>query len=170
MSRHMVQGFVIALLLAGCGVVPESVSKDDERLRPLWVAIDRRADRSSLGFTEIPPDARIQLEGRAIWGRDYDAMLHIYSKTSRTVAFRKVGSDYEWIGEQESHQGPKDYTCPDGTFKEHITITYETQHVSGFPLNTVSVVYWGDDPRLANRSNLSLEDIAPVLQEWSQAR
>lgn len=160
---------MIALVLAGCGVIPESVSKDDERLKPLWAAIDR-VDRKSLGFTPISPNARIRLEGKQRWGSDYDAMLHIYGETSRTIAFRRVGQGYEWIGEQEIHEGPKDYRTVDGTFKESISITYETQHVSGAPLNTVFVQYFGDDPGLAHGRDLTLADVAPVLREWAQTR
>jgi len=97
-------------------------------------------------------------------------MLHIYGETSRTIAFRKVGPDYKWIGEQEIYTGPRSYTSVDGTVKEQIAITYETQHVSGVPLNKVSVQYLGDDPRLANRFDLTLTDVQPILREWKQGR
>ena len=169
MLRHTVHGFLIALSLVGCGLTPESVSKDDERLKPLWAAIGR-VDRKTLGFTEIAPNDRIHLEGKQLWGDDYDAMLHIDGETSRTIAFRKVGQGYEWIGEQEIHDGPKDYTTVDGTFKEHVSITYEIEHVSGAPLKTVYVQYFGEDPRLAHKRDLSLADVAKILQEWRMAR
>jgi len=97
-------------------------------------------------------------------------MLHISADTSRTIAFRKVGAAYQWIGEQESHTGPRTYTGVDGTFKEQITVTYETQHVSGAPLSQVFIIYTGDDPRLAHRFDLTLADVTPILQEWKQKR
>lgn len=80
-----------------------------------------------------------------------------------------MASGYEWIGEQEIHTGPRTYSSVDGTFKEQISITYEIQHVSGAPLNQVSVHYYGDDPRLAHRT-LTLTDVKPILQEWHQER
>jgi len=59
-----------------------------------------RVDRSAMGFTPIARDADIRLE----WGRGgpYDTMLHVYGKTSRTVAFKRAADGYEWIGEQET--------------------------------------------------------------------
>lgn len=154
-----------SLLLVGCGLAPESVSREDERLKPLWAAI-ARVDREPLGFTAIAPDAKIFLEGK-LPGGDHDAMLHIHAETSRTITFRKVGSDYEWIGEQESHTGPKTYN---GVDKEEITIIYGTQHVSGALQKHLSILHRGDDPRLAHRFDLTLADVTPILQEWKQKR
>ena len=93
-------------------------------------------------------------------------MLQITAKTSRTVAFRRDNGGYVWIGEQENFQGPKKYKSEDGTFNEAVTLTYETQKVSGYPLNQLNVTYMGDDPRLTGRSNLSLSDVRPILKEW----
>jgi hypothetical protein len=153
--------------LLGCGLTPTRISRDDQRLKPMWAAVSR-VDRESLGFTAIPANATIRLEGKQAWGNDYDAMLHIDAETSRTIAFRKIGGSYDWIGEQEIHTGPKSYRSVDGTFKETITITYELAHVSGAPLNQLSVTYLGEDPRLAGRKNLTLAEIRPVLREWKQ--
>ena len=135
----------------------------------MWAAV-ARVDRASLGFTPIEPSASIKLEGKQLGGTDYDSMLHIYGKTSRTIAFRRAPPpiEWKWIGEQEIHTGPRMYTTVDGTFKEHITITYETEHVSGYPPNRVNVTYSGDDPRLASRRNLTLTDVEPFLHEWAQ--
>lgn len=169
MSRRTTHFLLGAVLLVGCGLAPEPVSRDEERLKPLWAAI-ARVDREPLGFTAIPPDAKLRLEGKQLWGDDYDAMLHIDGQTSRTIAFRKVGSGYEWIGEQEIHTGPRTYTSVDGTFKEEITITYKTPRVSGAPVNQARVMYNGDDVRLAGKSNLTLADVTPILQEWKQNR
>jgi hypothetical protein len=54
-----------------------------------------------------------------------------------------------------------------------IFITYETEHVSesdGFPLNKIVVEYFGEDARLANRNNLTLADVKPILAEWEQKK
>ena len=93
-------------------------------------------------------------------------MLHLAGKTSRTIAFRKNAADYSWIGEQENFEGPKMYKSVDGTFHEEVTLTFEREHVSGVPLNKLSVSYMGEDPRLAGRVNLSLSDARPILKEW----
>lgn len=92
-------------------------------------------------------------------------MLHIYSKTSRTIAFRKDGNNYRWIGEQETFQGPKQYTSVDGTFYETICLNYDIEPVSGFPINQLGISYFGEDPRL-KKSTLTLEEIKPILKEW----
>jgi len=162
-------GLGVCMLLAACGLVPQRVSREDPRLQPLWAAI-AGVDRERLGFTPIPPGADLRLEGKQLWDHGYDAMLHVYGETSRTIAFRKAGSGYEWIGEQEIHTGPGKYKTVDGTFNEEITITYETRHISGAPLNQVYVTYEGDDSRLANRSDLTLAAVKPILEEWKRKR
>lgn len=93
-------------------------------------------------------------------------MLHIYSRTSRTIAFRRDENGYRWIGEQEIFEGRKEYMSADGTFKEQICLNYEVEHISGFPLNTLSIVYSGEDKRLAARNELTLSDVLPILKEW----
>jgi hypothetical protein len=165
MAQRRIQFVSICFLSVACGLIPERVARDDERLAPLWAAI-AAVDREALGFTEIDPNAEIRLEGKQLGGDDYDAMLHISGVTSRTISFRKVGEAYKWTGEQETHTGRDSYTTVDGTFKESITVTYETEPVSGSPLNSVSVRYSGEDPRLAHRLELTLEDVLPILQEW----
>jgi hypothetical protein len=92
-------------------------------------------------------------------------MLHIYSKTSRTIAFRKTSDGYRWIGDQEIFQGPKEYNSVDGALREQLTFTYEVESVSGFPTNRLNISYSGEDSRLANRSNLALAEVMPVLRE-----
>jgi hypothetical protein len=156
-------GVVCLLVLAGCGLLPESVSNDDPRLKPMFEAMSR-VDRTKFGFTPIARDASIRVEWKPRSG--YDTMLHISGPTSRTVAFRRTQSGYEWIGEQEIFQGPKTYKTPDGEFKESITITFETVPLSGHPLNTVAVDYAGEDPELAWPRQLTLADVRPWLQRW----
>ena len=136
---------------------------DDPRIQPLLKAA-ASFNRVSHGFTPLPQSADVRLE----WSRGgrYDAMLHIYSKTSRNIAFRKINGGYRWIGEQERFQGPKKFTNADGTFNEDIVLTYEIESVSGFPLNQLSVFYDGDDPRLFNHRDLTFDDAKTVLKEW----
>ena len=89
-------------------------------------------------------------------------MLHISSKTNRTVAFKRDSKGYRWIGEQETFRGPHEYESPDGKFKEEIILTYETEHISGAPLNQLYVSYNGDDPRLRWPRILTLADARTV--------
>lgn len=136
---------------------------DDPRIQPLIKAA-RSFDRTAFGFTPLPNTADVRWESRPT--ERYDAMLHIYSKTSRTIAFRKTPSGFKWTGEQESFQGPKKFTTPDGTLNESITLTYEVENISGYPTNRLNITYFGEDKRLANRESLSLDHIKPILKEW----
>jgi hypothetical protein len=156
---------VVALL--SCGVFPEKVSLSDPRLAPMLRAIEA-VDRSALGFTPIRSDARIRLEARGRAG--YDAMLHVDGTTSRTIAFRKTATGYRWIHEQEMHYGPKTFATVDGPIREHITITFEVEHISGAPLGRTWVSYTGEDPRVAGRFDLTLKDVQPILLEWQANR
>ncbi len=158
-----------AVALSGCGFVPEKVPLTDPRLAPMLRAI-AAVDRASLGFTPIATNADVRLESRPRAG--YDAMLHISSSTSRTIAFRKDGDGYRWIGEQEIHVGPKTYTTPDGPYHEEIVISYELERIelgaTGVPLHQVFVSYNGEDARHTQRYNLTLDDVRPILAEWKQ--
>src|SRR5262249_10915658 len=145
------------------GIVPQRVAMNDPRVEPLLKAA-ASFDRTAFGFTPIPKTARVYLEPRAT--DRYDALLHIYSKTSRTIAFRKTSNGYQWIGDQEAFKRPKEYESVDGTFHEEVTLTYEVESVSGYPTNRLNITYFGKDPRLAGRSELRLEDVKPVLREW----
>ena len=99
-------------------------------------------------------------------------MLHIYASTSRTIAFRKDKDGYKWIGEQETHKGPKTYDTPDGPSNEAVVISYELERsdpeVTAVPLRQVHVCYHGEDRRLARRQNLILDEVRPILAEWRQ--
>jgi len=157
---------VVLLLFASCGLIPERVSADDPRLKPMFDAIGRVV-RTRLGFTAMPIDAQVRVECHPTFDKAYDAMLHIDGKTSRTVAFKRTAQGYEWIGEQEILKGPATYETPDGTFHESITITYERVPVSGFPRNRVNVLYAGNDPALSRADELTLGDVDPYLKKWS---
>jgi len=157
---------VIALLcsiIVACHLIPEKVTSDDPRVKAMFEAMGK-VDRKALGFTPVSRDASIRLEEGPRHG--YDAMLHIDGKTSRTVAFRSVGSEYEWIGEQEIFEGPRKYKTVDGEFQESITLNYDKVPVSGFPINELSVVYHGEDPALEWPRQLSLEAVRPTLTRW----
>jgi hypothetical protein len=62
--------------------------------------------------------------------------------------------------------GPHKYTTVDGTFNEHIVLTYETHHISGVPLGRLNVSYQGDNARFHDRQNLTLALVKPMLREW----
>jgi hypothetical protein len=93
-------------------------------------------------------------------------MLHIYGRTSRTIAFRKQADGFTWIGEQEIYKGPKQYSTVDGTFFEDICLTYELQRVAHYKLNHLNISYSGEDPRLAHKDDLTLEGVLPIIKEW----
>jgi len=154
---------VLAILLVGCDRFPRKVAMNDPRIQPLLKAAVT-FDRTAYGFTPIPASAEVRLESRPT--QRYDAMLHIDSKTSRTIAFRKSGESYKWTGEQEIFQAPKQYRTVNGTFYEHITLTYEIESISGFPTNQLNVTYSGEDPRLEWPKKLTLTSVKPILKEW----
>ncbi len=160
---RLIVGSSLAMCGAACGVLPERVSHDDPRLRPMFDAI-AQVDRRALGFTPIPVTGEIRAEFSPRAG--YDAMLHIYDKTSRTIAFRRTASGYEWIHEQEIYEGPLKYSSPDGEFNESITITYETVPIAGGELNTINASYLGERPELRFPRRLTLEDVRPWLKKW----
>src|SRR5207248_11149169 len=96
----------------------------------------------------------------------YDAMLSIVAKTFRTIAFRKENGNYIWVGDQETFDGPKKYKTEDGVFNEAITLTYETQRISAYPINQLNVSYRGEDPRLEAPKQLTLAGVKAILTEW----
>ena len=156
--------FSFSLVFAGCGLGPEKVSLDDQRLAPMLKAM-AVVDRSSLGFTAISPEADVRVE----WApRDgYDAMLHVYAGSSRTIAFKKsADGEFRWIGEQEIHTGPNQYETVDGRVSEQIVISFEVESVTGVPLNTVHVQYLGEDARLAWPKKITLHEAKQVIEEW----
>ena len=159
---------VIIVLVMGCGMIPERVNFDDERVAPLFEAM-ARVDREALGFTQIPKTARLFLEGAS---ERYDAMLHTdEGMSSRTVAFRLTDSGYEWLAEQLTFWGPKDFETIDGTIKEHITITYEVGpvSVSGYSVGRLHISYWGEDDRLTSKDELEMFDVLPMINDWRES-
>ena len=150
-------------LLAACDMLPRRVAMNDPRIQPLLQAA-QQFDRTAYGFTPLPTTAEVRWESQP--RGTYDAMLHITAKTSRTIAFFKTDSGWRWVGDQEILEGPKMFKTVDGTFKEHITLTYETESLSGAKKNQLNVDYAGEDPRLAGNHNLTLADVKPILKEW----
>ena len=164
---HKLLLVVLMFVLVACDFVPEKVSWDDARIAPMLKAIEA-ADRNALGFTPIQRNATVSLENRP--RVQYDAMLHIYGDTSRTIAFRKNGNEYKWISEQEIYTGPKTYKTVDGTLREQIVVTYGIESVSGHEPKKLHVEYWGEDTRLAGRQNLTLKKVQPILTEWKSVK
>ena len=146
--------FCVLALFAACDLLPRKVTIDDSRIQPLLKAA-QSFDRTAYGFTPIPLAADVRWESRPT--ATYDAMLHITARTSRTIAFRKTESGWRWIGDQEIFDGPKMYKTVDGTFPEHLCLTYETEGISGAKKNELNIDCAGEDKRLADRKRLHLQ-------------
>ncbi len=149
-------------LLTGCGFTPQTLPYTDPQVQELVRATEAAAT-NRFGFTPVSTDAEIRLEKSS---GAYDRMLHIYGRTSRTIAFRKQADGFTWIGEQEIYRGPKQYTTVDGTFFEEICLTYELQRVAHYKLNHLNISYSGEDARLARKDDLTLQTVLPILKEW----
>ena len=157
---------LVMFVVAGCGFMPKRLLLSDPRVIPM-IQATTSFDRAAYGFTPIPTNGYVFLESRPT--KNYDAMLHFYGDTSRTIAFRKIPSGYKWIEEQEIFTGPNLYTNVDGVFHEQICLTFGIESSSGYSTNKLHVEYWGDDSRLtANRYALTLTRVRPILQEWRQ--
>ena len=155
-------------LTTGCGLAPEKVVLSDTQVVPL-VQAATNFNRAVYGFTPIPTNADVRLESRARAG--YDAMLHFYGETSRTIAFRKTQTGWKWIHEQETFTGPNLYTNVDGIFHEQIVLTYGIEPTSGHSPHKLHVQYHGEDSRLAsNQHDLTLTQATPIIEEWRQKR
>lgn len=154
-----------ALVFSSCWLVP--VNYHDKKLKPYLQAIAKvQSLRDSSGFTPILENAKITLEGRS---DNYDAMLHIYqSISSRTIAFKKTGDTYSWIGEQETFTGPKRYTNADGTFNEELILSYDKQPISGNPLNQLTIQYNGPDSLYTRPQILLITDARAIIMQWKK--
>jgi len=165
--------FCLGLLLlgVGCGrvreLLPLQLPPDDPRVAEL-VAVVAASNHTVLGFTPIGTNGHFRLEF-AKRGGAYDRMLHIEDKTSRTLAFKQAGTGWRWTHEQEIFEGPHDYTTVDGTFKEAICLTYETERLAAARTNQLNISYSGDDTQLAWPRELILADVLPVLAAWGHA-
>jgi hypothetical protein len=153
--------WVAVTIISGCNPFSEKVSISDPRVQTLMHAAES-FHRTDYGFLPLPKTGMVYFESNPHDG--YDAMLHLAD--GRTISFRKTEHGYEWTGEQQIFKGLKQYKSVDGALYEQITLTYEITHVSGYPLNRLNITYDGEDPRLANREHITLNEIGPVLREW----
>jgi hypothetical protein len=144
---------------------PQYYDATDPAIRPFIEAINTR-DRAALGFTPIAPHSRISIHRTVGSEATYDVQMNVFGSPARYIAFKQQGNTYIWLAEQEIHTGPQIYQSGDGQSHETISITYETVYYSGAPLNRTSIYYAGRDPRLFEKSRLTLQDISPILQEW----
>jgi hypothetical protein len=136
---------------------------NDKRFVPFWEALSK-IDRDALGFTPISLEARVEVEGTI---GETDVMLHIYGDTSRTVTLKKVGNSYQWIHEQEIHEGKDRWTDYDGAvWVESITIEYQTENINGIPPNTIWIDYIGRESMNSSLDGLTLKDVQPKIEEW----
>ena len=135
------------------------------------------APRTLYGFTAYPKHASVMVEtptGADAKTAGYDAMLHIYlgerihSGTEWDVLFKRVNGQYRWIGEQETWTGPHGHMTPDGELvTESISISYNTQPGDGLgEVNTLQASYTGPETKLAEKDNLTLKDVQPILKQW----
>lgn len=147
---------------------PKPVDYSDPNLLPFWETLEE-VDRSALGFSPVSSKSKIRIENG--YNKPYDIILHIYHKTSKTIAFnRKQGGGYYWIGEQEIFEGPNKYIIGDESYNEQITLSYYKVKIDGTPVNNLYIIYWwGEDPRLkdVDHGELTLEDVQPILKEWN---
>jgi hypothetical protein len=127
-------------------------------------------DRSQYGFTPLPKTGPVSIEGSSRLG-GYDAMLHFGGDPYRTIAFRWDGKAYQWLGEQESFEGPRMWETADGRFHEEVTITYYKEAVYGASQG-LTIGYRGPDDNLmmprGDRPNwsLTLAEVNPLLEKW----
>ena len=155
---------LLASMLSGC---MKTVKMGDPALRQFKDMYS--IPREEYGFTPIPTKGYVSIEGSSKHG-GYDAMLHFYGSPSRTIAFRKVGNEYRWLGEQETFEGPRIYKTPDGDFHEEITITFYREKGFG-EFQGLTIDYNGPDetlmrPRPNSNFSLSLEEVEPLLKAW----
>jgi len=144
-----------------------TVQMGDSALKPF--ASMYSVDRAQYGFSPLPTSGPVSIEGKSSRG-GYDAMLHIGGRTSRTIAFRRDGNVYQWLGEQEIFEGPRMWDTPDGRFHEHVVITYYKQAVFG-EFQGLTIQYSGPEeklmmPREGPNHGLTLNEVNPMLEKW----
>jgi hypothetical protein len=135
----------------------------DEQLKPFVSAINE-VDPISLGFSPIPANAWVEIspypDDIYIFVSDdlYPSLQYFFQQ----IYFQKVGNTYKWVGEEEYHRGPSP--------NEKIVMKYWMESSYGYPnARTLVIEYTGEDFRL-KKSNLTPEDIRPILAEWEKYR
>ena len=167
--------FALALLaiafLSGCNKSESytGIALTDTRLAEFNDLLS--VDRATLGIPALPTSGNVKVERHSGKGQTYDVMLHVYAYAqhqARTIAFRREDGKLKWIHEQVVIYGPQKYTTVDGTFDEHITLTYETSRVADSRLNHLNVAYSGPDAVLSRKYDPPLADVQPLLDQWLQ--
>lgn len=155
---------------------PPALRIDDETLAPLRDALSR-SSRDTLGFSPLTLKDRIEIEG--IVGETDIEMGAVTDFSTHGIYFRLDQEQYVWIHEHESFTGPETWVDPDAaTWHETIRIQYQTEEIDTGPINQLMVDYIGHDPRLVAIRDKSpnwylsndINDVLPVLAEWSQWR
>jgi len=155
--------FVLLISVTGC---MRRTQIGDPALQPFESMYS--IDRAKYGFTPLPKSGVVYIEGRSLHG-DYDAMLHFQGNSYRTIAFRWDGKVYQWLGEQENFEGPREYETPDGRFHEWISIAYYDEAIFGEPKGAM-IIYRGPEPmRMPGPEtnwSLTLAEVKPLLRKW----
>jgi hypothetical protein len=125
-------------------------------------------DRAQYGFTPLPRAGPVSIEGKSLRG-DYDAMLHFGGNPYRTISFRWDGKAYQWFGEQEKFDGPREYETPDGRFHQYVAISYYKEPGVGAPQG-LRIEYQGPErmrkPGPETNWSLTLAEVNPLLSKW----
>ncbi|MCH6560147.1 hypothetical protein IH799_07325 [candidate division KSB1 bacterium] len=161
------------MLISSCGLLSEKVKITDPKVQSLLVAADA-FDREFYGFSPIPTAGYVTISEPSQFpalgiSPSYDIQLRFSTeKTYRGITFKRLENGYVWIGEEEIFYGPNKYTTVDGTIREMIVFQYHIESSTGYGMNSMSITYWGEDPRLdsVHFNNLELKFVQPILKEW----
>ena len=138
------------------------------------------SDRNSMGFSSIPSNAVVYLINRPR-GRDADIRIFdteaLYQDIHRYIGFRQTATGYVWECETEVHPGPKTFKQSGHTAHEEISLMYDVTWMSGLTPNKLHVRYHGpwegdrsNGGRFSSGKDLTLDEVRPVLEEWTQKR
>lgn len=153
---------LFSALLAGCSEFAQPIDFKSPELEPFWEAT-RAVDRTEFGFSTIDPKSEVLIKRTS--GR-YDVMLFVKADTIRAIGFRKTALGYKWIHEQEVYTGPREFMTADGPSRETITITYETEPITGVPLNCTNILYIGPDAHPSLTSAMTIDDMRAKVKSW----
>jgi len=176
--RFSLLALAVALLLtAGCGMdaLRSALSERIEMIgSPRLHAFSSmyEVDRPALGLSPLPRRGSVKIVQR--FGRDakqagYDALLRFGGPREKDLQFALVDGRYQWIGEIETHWGPRTFPVPGGRRREEITISYHAPPAAGVP-EGLTIFYRGQDPAIPADANLSPAAVRPVLQVWDSLR
>ena len=160
------------IILTGCDFGPRTVSLSDPQLAPILQAM-AASDRAAIGFKSIPTNALVYLDRRPTPNtrRDVEILIFdtpaLYDGIYRNIEFRKTATGYKWLREFEYQPGPMTFKRSGHTTRECFDISFDTDGISGLAPNKMHVSYTGPDKRFASRTFVSLDEIRPILAEWS---